>query len=102
MYVSKYSQQQRDVLAYRPGITSPASITFIDEEAVLARQENREQCYTQVLLPQKLEIDMAYCSAMSLSCDLNIILKTLRGLLDAKGRLAKGKVRSPSPLQNVS
>lgn len=102
MYVSKYSQQQRDVLAYRPGITSPASITFIDEEAVLARQENREQCYTQVLLPQKLEIDMAYCRAISLSCDLNIILKTLRGLLDAKGRLAKGKVRSPSPLQNVS
>ena len=101
-YVAKYSEQQREVLARRPGITSPASLRYIDEEEVLAEQENREEFYTQVLLPRKLEIDLAYCRAVSLRNDLRILLKTARRLIHAKGRTPKEEVRPPTALQNVS
>jgi dTDP-4-amino-4,6-dideoxygalactose transaminase/lipopolysaccharide/colanic/teichoic acid biosynthesis glycosyltransferase len=94
-YVAQYSATQQNVLAQKPGITSPASLTFLDEEAVLAAQCDRENYYATVLLPQKLEIDLDYCRNVSLAADLRILLRTFRRLLPGK---RDGQQAVPNPL----
>lgn len=97
-YVASYSPQQRQVLLARPGITSPASLKYIDEEAVLAAQSDRESYYTSVLLPQKLAIDLAYCREISLAADLHILAATARRLFPGSSRSepASGQSRAAS------
>jgi lipopolysaccharide/colanic/teichoic acid biosynthesis glycosyltransferase len=85
-YVAKYTDRQRRVLECKPGLTSPASLTYIDEEETLASQHDREEYYSRVLLPHKLEIDLGYCRNTSLATDLTILLATARKLLQGKGR----------------
>jgi perosamine synthetase len=87
-YARKYTREQRRVFAYKPGITSPASLTFIDEEEILARQSDRESFYCRVLLPQKLEMDLGYCRECSLMTDMKIVSATLRRLLPGETRSA--------------
>lgn len=85
-YVAAYTQEQKRILAFKPGITSPASLIFIDEEQVLAEQTDRSGYYTRVLLPRKLDIDLTYCSRMSLAADLGIIVRTARRMVPGKRR----------------
>jgi dTDP-4-amino-4,6-dideoxygalactose transaminase/lipopolysaccharide/colanic/teichoic acid biosynthesis glycosyltransferase len=80
-FVARYSDEQRQVLTCRPGITSPASIAFIDEEQLLAAQQNREEFYARVVLPRKLDIDLAYCRTISPAADFKVLLNTVRSLL---------------------
>lgn len=95
-YVDSYSQEQTGVLAFKPGLTSPASLTFIDEEQLLAAQADRSGYYTRVLLPRKLEMDLTYCRSMSLATDLEIIARTARRLLPGKSRRPAGALPPPS------
>jgi len=77
-YVALYSEQQRQVLRCRPGITSPAALDYIDEEAILARAESPEQFYREFVMPRKLEIDLRYCRSISIQSDLTLLLRTAR------------------------
>jgi perosamine synthetase len=83
-YVDTYTSSQKAILQLRPGLTSPASLTYIDEEDKLARQSSREEFYREVLLPHKLQLDLDYCRKASFSVDLKILLATLRRLLPAR------------------
>lgn len=78
-YVERYSEEQRSVLRYRPGLTSPASFEFRNEETLIDR-ENREEDYLTRLLPRKLAIEMEYFPNRSLMSDLKLILKTIVGV----------------------
>jgi lipopolysaccharide/colanic/teichoic acid biosynthesis glycosyltransferase len=75
-YVALYSAAQRRVLDVRPGITSPASVAYRDEAALLTG-EDWEQAYIERIMPAKLELDLAYVERASLRTDLAIILRTL-------------------------
>lgn len=83
-YVALYTAEQRQVLDFRPGITSPASLAFVDEESVLAAQSDPEDYYARVLVPQKLAADLKYCRKASLSGDLRIIAATVCRLLPGR------------------
>jgi len=85
-YAEMYTCQQRRVLEFRPGLTSPASLIYFDEEETLARQQNHEDFYIRVLLPHKLEIDLDYCRDASLATDLIILLTTAQTLLQRRSR----------------
>ncbi len=80
-YVARYTAGQRQVLSFKPGITSPASLAFVDEESLLAAQPDREDYYSRVLVPQKLTTDIEYCRTASLAGDLKIIAATVCRLL---------------------
>jgi lipopolysaccharide/colanic/teichoic acid biosynthesis glycosyltransferase len=75
-YVAQYTPEQRRVLAVRPGITGPAQIRFRHEERLLAGPDP-ERHYLDVIMPAKLEIDLAYAHHASLRRDLAIIMQTL-------------------------
>lgn len=86
-YVALYDSHQRRVLAFRPGVTGPASLAFVDEERLLAGHPHKEDLYVKTLMLRKLDIDLAYCQRVSLLEDLRLIILTLQRLLSpGRGR----------------
>jgi lipopolysaccharide/colanic/teichoic acid biosynthesis glycosyltransferase len=75
-FVRLYTPEQRRVLGVRPGITSPASLAFRDEEQLLA-SVGGESAYVSSVMPRKLELDLAYLDHRTLGGDLRILVRTL-------------------------
>jgi lipopolysaccharide/colanic/teichoic acid biosynthesis glycosyltransferase len=76
-YVAKYTPEQARVLTLVPGITDPASLTFIDEERILAASQDPEREYIESLMPEKIRMNLEYAARANVLSDLGIILKTL-------------------------
>ena len=67
-YVDLNDSTWRDVLGFRPGITDLASLIYRDEEQVLARGSNDlDRYYREVILPEKLSLNLQYCEAVYLA-----------------------------------
>lgn len=71
---------RQEILSIRPGVTSPATLLFIDEEAWLKAQDV-EKIYREQLLPVKQRLDQLYVRHHSFPRDLEILLWTVRVLL---------------------
>jgi len=84
-YVALYSPEQRDVLSVRPGITDPASIRFRNESEHMALQADPEAYYREVLLPNKLRLNLDYIARRSILGDLGILLATARAVIIGRG-----------------
>ena len=80
-YTRTYNERQVQVLAVRPGITGPAALACVDEEAILAKQKNAEHFYLTSLMPAKLYLDLTYCSNITFFGDVRLISQTLGRLL---------------------
>ena len=91
-YVALYTQEQRRVLAARPGITSPASLVYRDESALLVG-EDWERIYLERVLPRKLAIELDYLARRGLLTDLAIVARTVLALV-----LPSWRVRPFAPL----
>jgi lipopolysaccharide/colanic/teichoic acid biosynthesis glycosyltransferase len=76
-YVALYSEEQRVVLTVRPGLTSMASIAYINENEILGRSADPERTYIDEVMPAKLALDQRYVRERSLGLDLHIIGGTL-------------------------
>jgi len=83
-YVDLYTPDQRMVLRARPGITDPASIQFRSESEFLARQDDPEQYYREVLMPLKLQINLDYLARRSLASDIGILVATAKAIVTGK------------------
>jgi lipopolysaccharide/colanic/teichoic acid biosynthesis glycosyltransferase len=79
-YVAHYTEEQRAVLAVRPGITGPSQVLFRHEEHLL-RAPAPELYYLTVIMPAKLAIDMEYVRSYSLWGDIKIIILTARTIV---------------------
>ncbi|WP_347174838.1 sugar transferase [Polaribacter uvawellassae] len=77
-YVDLYSKVQMKTLSVRPGITSLASIEFINENKILSEHKNPNQFYIDYIMPKKLEINLKYITQSNLLKDMGIILKTFK------------------------
>jgi lipopolysaccharide/colanic/teichoic acid biosynthesis glycosyltransferase len=75
-YVALYTPEQRQVLAVWPGITSPASLAYRDEAALL-HGDDWEQVYTRQIMPHKLALELAYLQQQSFGRDLALIWQTI-------------------------
>lgn len=76
-YVALYSDEEREVLRLRPGITDAASLLFRDEEQLLAGFPDPERAYREVLLPLKVSLQRRYLQEQSLAGDVRLVLRTL-------------------------
>jgi lipopolysaccharide/colanic/teichoic acid biosynthesis glycosyltransferase len=74
-YVELYADEDRAVLAARPGVTSLASLLYRDEEQLLVG-DGWERVYVEQVMPAKLAIDRAYVERQSLWLDLKILAAT--------------------------
>jgi lipopolysaccharide/colanic/teichoic acid biosynthesis glycosyltransferase len=80
-YVALYTAEQREVLRVRPGLTSLASIAYINENEVLGRSADPERTYVEEVMPAKLALDLRYVREQSLALDLRIIAGTLKRMI---------------------
>ncbi len=80
-YVAMYSAEQRKVLDVRPGLTSLASIAYINENEILGRSAHPERTYIEEVMPAKLTLDLQYVREQSLALDLKIIAGTMKRLI---------------------
>lgn len=76
-YVALYTAEQREVLRVRPGLTSLASIAYINENEVLGRSADPERTYVEEVMPAKLALDLRYVRERSMVLDLRIIASTV-------------------------
>ncbi len=73
-----------EILSVRPGITSPASVQYHNEEALLS-SDNVLQKYMKEVGPDKLRLDQLYVRYRSFWLDMDVILWTALILLPMVG-----------------
>lgn len=76
-YVKLYSKEQLKVLDVRPGITDLASLRYSDENELLGTVENPEEYYINVIMKDKLDLNLEYIDKSNVFYDIVIILKTI-------------------------
>jgi lipopolysaccharide/colanic/teichoic acid biosynthesis glycosyltransferase len=80
-YVALYTKEQKKVLDMKPGITDMASIKYRNESEILALQENPELYYINVIMPDKININIKYANwTKTVAGSLRIIFKTLKSI----------------------
>lgn len=81
------------ILSVRPGITSPASILYHDEEKLLSQKDALSE-YFKSILPDKLRLDLLYVHHHSFFSDLDTIFWTAAVLLPrwAKTKIPEGYI----------
>jgi lipopolysaccharide/colanic/teichoic acid biosynthesis glycosyltransferase len=81
LYVRQYRPEWRRLLDVRPGLTDLASLTFRDEEELLATANDRERAYVEVIMPMKLELAVRGVERQSVLQDLTVMARTALALV---------------------
>ena len=76
-YVALYDKDQKKVLSVRPGITDLASLKYRDEKDILGKVENPEEYYINVIMKDKLSLNLEYIEKSNLFFDISLIIKTI-------------------------
>lgn len=76
-YVDMYTDDQKKVLDFRPGITDPASIAYRNENELLSTKDNPKEYYIQVVMPDKIRINLQYQAKRTFFSDIKIIFLTI-------------------------
>ncbi|MBN1952640.1 MAG: sugar transferase [Bacteroidales bacterium] len=76
-YADKLEGEDREILKLKPGLTGPASLKYLDEEELLAGQEDPVHYNDSVIYPDKVKINRIYKERKSVMHDLKIIVYTL-------------------------
>jgi lipopolysaccharide/colanic/teichoic acid biosynthesis glycosyltransferase len=75
-YVNLYNEDQKKVLAAKPGITDYASLAYFNENEILAKAADPQKAYIEQIMPAKIELNQRYLSDPSLFKDFKIIWLT--------------------------
>lgn len=75
-YVDLYTPEQMHVLDVRPGITDLASIRYCNENELLEQADDPDRYYVDVVMQDKLRINLEYVAHHSLVADIRLILIT--------------------------
>lgn len=81
-YVDMYTEEQKEILKVRAGITDYASIEFSDENEILANEEEPEKAYIEKIMPRKIELNKKYLSEISVFTDIKIIILTIKKIFN--------------------
>lgn len=76
-FVEMYNAEQMRVLDVRPGITDIASIKYRNEYKILNSVANPEQYYCEVIMPDKLSLNLRYIQEQSIILDIQLIFRTI-------------------------
>lgn len=75
-YVDLYTTEQMKVLNVRPGITDLASIRYRNENELLEKADDPNKYYVDVIMQDKLKINLEYVRNHSFWYDIKLIFKT--------------------------
>lgn len=80
-YVELYSEEQKQVLEMKPGITDYASIAYFNENDLIANSQNPEETYIREVMPAKIKLNLKYKNEVGVLTDLKLIFKTFARIL---------------------
>ena len=80
-FVDLYTEDQRQVLNVRPGITDYASVEYFNENEMLGKSEDPHKTYIEVIMPAKIELNKKYLANPSLGNDLSIMWRTFKRIV---------------------
>jgi lipopolysaccharide/colanic/teichoic acid biosynthesis glycosyltransferase len=76
-YVAMLTQEERQILTVRPGLTDLASLWNSDEGGALAGADDPERAYLEIIRPRKIQLQLEYVRCRSLPTDFWIIWQTV-------------------------
>mgnify|MGYP002885720014 CR=1 FL=1 len=76
-YINKLDNDEKKFLLIRPGITSPATLKYANEEYLLSDKQNPEKYHDDYILPDKVKLNLSYLDSQTLLYDVIIIFKTI-------------------------
>lgn len=76
-YVDTYTKEMYATLLLPAGITSIASIKYIDEQSLLVEELDIDRSYRDLVLPKKMELNLIAIYQFSLYEDLLILVRTI-------------------------
>jgi lipopolysaccharide/colanic/teichoic acid biosynthesis glycosyltransferase len=79
-YVEMFRPDYETILTVRPGITDPASISFLHEAEILTRYKDHEEAYVNAILPQKIHLSKEYLQRRSMRVNLTLLWQTFRAI----------------------
>jgi len=82
-FVDQYTEEERQILSMRPGITDWASIKFHNEGDIIEASgiSDADEAYAKLIRPEKLRLQLKYIRERSLWIDIKIILATLSTII---------------------
>lgn len=80
-YVDLYTQEQKQVLSVRPGITDYASIEYIDENSLLAASKDPDKTYIEEIMPAKIALNMRWINHRTMGTYFKIIFLTMTKII---------------------
>lgn len=76
-YVAAYTAEMKATLLLPAGVTSEASIRYKDEDALLEKADDVDDCYINHILPDKMKYNLSELKHCGPVHDLKIMLLTL-------------------------
>lgn len=74
-YYDNLQGEARKLLELKPGLCSRAALKYINEETILAKQEDPLKYNDEVLFPDKIKMNLEYYYNRSFLGDIQILLK---------------------------
>ena len=74
-FVALYDEDERRVLSVRPGLAGPSTLGFMDEAERLAEVDDPGRHYRDVLLHERVRLDLSYLERRSLGYDLRLLVR---------------------------
>ncbi|MFW7431950.1 sugar transferase [Vagococcus carniphilus] len=75
-FVACYTDEMKATLLVKAGVTSLASIEYKDEAKILDMSKNPETDYIQIILPEKMKINLSELEKFNIFNDLKVIILT--------------------------
>lgn len=80
-YTDLYTEEQKQVLHVRPGITDWASIKYVDENKILGEAKDPDEAYVNLIMPNKIKLNMVYIQHQTLGEYFKIIFTTFKEIV---------------------
>jgi lipopolysaccharide/colanic/teichoic acid biosynthesis glycosyltransferase len=80
-YTDLYTEEQKQVLHVRPGITDWASIKYVDENKILGESKTPDEAYVNLIMPNKIKLNMVYIQNQTLGEYFKIIFTTFKEIV---------------------
>lgn len=85
-YLERFSEEEKEILNLKPGITDWASIIFNDEGAILENSgiKDADKAYDTVIHPVKMQYQLKYLREQSIWVDIKIIFSTILTIIHTR------------------
>jgi lipopolysaccharide/colanic/teichoic acid biosynthesis glycosyltransferase len=80
-FVDLYTEDQRQILNVKPGITDYASVEYFNENEMLGKSEDPHKTYIEFIMPAKIELNKKYLANPTLGNDLSIMWRTFKRIV---------------------